>query len=156
MKTVLFAIAAAITLVTASSANATSFYTDSDGVVWAIEGPPVGNWRPFANAAQMCPTHHVLAEHRKLFAGFNATRQQFADAKARDVQTMHMKCLDTPAPLPPAPQAQGPMPQGQGPMGPPPRMAPQQQSMAPPSTPPRRMIRPDPYRMLNASDEESM
>ncbi len=86
----------------ATPALATVQYTDTNGVVWTIEGPAVGKWRPFAGAAANCPSHHVTAEPTALGTGLKMTKQQIAAAKASGVQTMHIVCLPGPAAAVPA------------------------------------------------------
>jgi hypothetical protein len=102
MKTLALLLTAA-TLTMTSAAHATVTYTDTDGVVWTIEGPEVGRWRPFAGAAQSCPSHHVRADKVKLWTG---NPQLTAAEKARDksagAETMHIVCIREPAVAPPS------------------------------------------------------
>jgi hypothetical protein len=134
MKLALFGIIAAVLSV--APAHAAQVYKDSNGIVWTIEGPAVGRWRPFPDAARRCPSHHVTAEPRKLYAGgYRPTRQERKADKAAGVETMHIKCLDDPAP-----SSQGAT------------VTPNVEQPRPPAG----SSRPNPNGIIRANDEESL
>jgi hypothetical protein len=137
-KLALFAAIALI--VVSSSAQATSTYTDPNGVTWTIEGPAVGRWRAFPGAAEQCPSHHVDTERRPLYDGnFKPTRDERRIDKAAGAQTMHIICLPGPAATQPSGQQ---MPQAS---------PPRQQSEAPLMMPQR-----DPNALMRAMDEQRL
>lgn len=132
MRKVLFAaIALALTATAASAQQAPTagyhWYKDTQGNVWAINGPAVGRWRPFPDAAQNCPTLHIRAEKVKDGAGgYKWTPED----RARNRHTMHMVCIeDVPAPRPPAHVARQ---LGIAPAAPPPRAPAIEREAAPP------------------------